>query len=194
LFAIADGVGEDASGSEAARTVTGVLAGAVPLGPIESLTQEIKGKLGRAHGLLQSAAVPQERRGATASVVALAVSEYRFAAVWAGDARAYLLRHGMMRALTRDHVAIGLRRTLSRGIGLRGPLSPEVCTDAVQDDDRFLLCSNPLVLALGERGIAELILSVERKDAVEALVQEALIAGCRHNISAMIVDVRAHGR
>ena len=191
VFAIADGVGDGIDADEASMTATGVLKEVAPQETIEALVQEIKGKLGRAHGLLQSAHMVPDRPSPSASIVVFASLAGSFALLWAGDARCYLLRDGMMRCLTRDHVAIGLKRSLARGLGLRGQLMPDVMVDEMRSGDRFLLCSNPLPRALSERGIAEILLSSDLDEVSAVLAQEALIANCRENISALVVDVSA---
>lgn len=190
LFAVADGVGDGNEAVEASRQTIAMLADTAPHDTIESLVQEMKGKLGRANGVLQSTGGSWGRKSPSASLVSLGVAEHRFALIWAGDARAYLLRDGMMRCLTRDHVSVGLRRSLARGIGLAGQLSPEVLLDDLQAGDRFLLCSHPLSRVIPERGIAEILLSGDIDDIANTLIQEGLIADCRENLSAVVIDVK----
>lgn len=189
LFAIADGVGDGSTAVEAARAVVTVLAETTSQESIEALAQTVKGKFGRAHGLLQSAYYSSDPEVPRAAAVALASVDQHFAVLWAGDARCYIVRDGLMRCLTRDHVEIGLRPRLSRGIGLQGQLMPEMLVGRLQDRDRFLLCSNPLTKILPERGIAEILLSASLDQAAAILCQEALIANCRENLSAMVIDV-----
>ncbi|WP_117190288.1 type VI secretion system-associated protein TagF [Rhizobium terrae] len=190
LFAIADGVGDDNGAVEAGRIAVHTLSEAACHETIEALVQDVKGKLGKAHGLLQSAHLSSGREPPSASIVVLAELDGRFALLWAGDARCYLIRHGMMRCLTRDHVEIGIRRALSRGIGTRGQLILEVLFDHLQPDDRLLLCSASLPRALSERSIAETLISEEIEKTADILVQEALIANCRENLSAIAVVVK----
>ncbi|MDC9813496.1 MULTISPECIES: type VI secretion system-associated protein TagF [Rhizobium] len=190
LFAVADGVGDGNAAAEVGRIAVHVLAETAKQQTIEALVQEVKGKLGRAHGLLQSAYHSSDREPSAASIVVLATLRESCALLWVGDARCYLLREGMMRCLTRDHVEIGLRRTLSRAIGLRGHLIPEVLCGGLQAGDRLLLCSAPLPNAIPERSIAEILLSAKIEKAADILVQEGLIANCRDNLSAIVIDVK----
>ncbi|ANL69621.1 type VI secretion system-associated protein (plasmid) [Rhizobium phaseoli] len=190
LFAVADGVGDSNAAANVGKITVHVLAETAKQQTIEALVQEIKGKLGRAHGLLQSAYLSETREPSAASIVVLTTLQESCALLWAGDARCYLLRDGMMRCLTRDHVEIGLRRTLSRAIGLRGHLVPEVLSGGLQPGDRLLLCSAPLPSAVPERSIAEILLSAEIDKAADILVQEGLIANCRDNLSAIVIDVK----
>ncbi|OHV18801.1 type VI secretion system-associated protein TagF [Rhizobium sp. RMa-01] len=190
LFAVADGVGDGNAAADAGKIAVHILAEAAGHETIEALVQEVKGKLGRAHGLLQSAYLSENREPSAASIVVLATLQASCALLWVGDARCYLLRDGMMRCLTRDHVEIGLKRTLSRAIGLRGHLIPEVLSGGLQAGDRLLLCSAPLPGAVPERSIAEILLSAKIEKAADILVQEGLIANCRDNLSAIVIDVK----
>ena len=112
-----------------------------------------------------------------------------FAAIWAGDARCYLLRDGMMRLLTRDHIEIGLRRTLGRALGLKDQFVSETLRDRLQRGDRLLLVSGPLPRTLTDRVIAEILIETPLERAAEALIQEALIANGRENVSAIVIGV-----
>ncbi|EJC83411.1 type VI secretion-associated protein, BMA_A0400 family [Rhizobium leguminosarum bv. trifolii WSM2297] len=193
LFAIADGIGDSNAAAEVGKIAVHVLAETAAQQTIEALVQEVKGKLGRAHGLLQSAYHSENREPSATSIVVLATLQESCALLWVGDARCYLLRDGMMRCLTRDHVEIGLRRTLSRAIGLRGHLVPEVLSGGLQAGDRLLLCSSPLPNAVPERSIAEILLSAKIEKAADILIQEGLIANCRDNLSAIVIDVKTDG-
>jgi type VI secretion system protein ImpM len=191
LFAVADGVGDGNGAADAAKVTTNTLANVSAHETLEELIQDVKGKLGRAHGLLQSAHAVSEREAQGASVVALTIRDDAFAAIWAGNARCYLVRDGMMRCLTRDHVEIGLRFALSRSIGSQRQLVPEVFTDTVQDGDRFLLCSAALARTLDERGIAETLLEKPVEEAAGILIQDGLIANARENISAIVIGIKS---
>ncbi|MBB2674415.1 UNVERIFIED_ORG: type VI secretion system protein ImpM [Rhizobium esperanzae] len=193
LFAVADGVGDGNAAAEIGKIAVHVLAETATQQTIEALVQDIKGKLGRTHGLLQSAYLSQDREPSAASIVVFATLGESWAVVWVGDARCYLLRDGMMRCLTRDHVEVGLRRRLSRAIGMRGHLMPEVLTGGLQAGDRLLLCSAALPHAVPERSIAEILLSTDIEKAADVLVQEGLIANCRENLSAIVIDVKTDG-
>ncbi|MGH6858762.1 MAG: type VI secretion system-associated protein TagF [Phyllobacterium sp.] len=189
LFAVADGVGDGSGAADAAKVTTNTLAHVSFHDTLAEIVQDVKGKLGRAHGLLQSVPASSARDSSNASVVALAVHRDAFAVVWAGNARCYLIRDGMMRCLTRDHVEVGLRFALSRSIGAQQQLMPEVLTDTVEVGDRFLLCSAALARTLDERSIAETLLEHPVSEAAGILIQEGLIANARDNLSAIVVGI-----
>ncbi|NLS00943.1 type VI secretion system-associated protein TagF [Rhizobium sp. P38BS-XIX] len=190
IFAVADGVGDGIGAIETARIATQILAGISEHAALPELIQEVKGKLGHAHAILRAKRTNEEREQPVASVVIATIAEDQLAVVWAGDARCYILRDGMMRLLTRDHIDIGLRRTLGRGLGLKQQFAADIVNDELQSGDRLLLASGPLSRALTDRVIAEILLETPLDQAADALIQEALIANCRENVSAIVIGMK----
>lgn len=189
IFAIADGVGDGIGAIEASRIATHILAGIPERDTLQTLVQDVKSKLSHAHAILRAKGTTGEREPPVASIVVAAMVDGRLAAIWAGDARCYLLRDGMMRLLTRDHIDIGLRRTLGRGLGLKEQFAADIVNDEFRRGDRLLLASGPLSRALTDRVIAEILIETPLERAADALIQEALIANCRENVSAIVIGV-----
>ncbi|MEZ2223290.1 type VI secretion system-associated protein TagF [Rhizobium sp. RCC_161_2] len=187
LFALADGIGDGMGAIEAARTATSTLSSVASHESLQALVQDIKGKLGHANSILQTKAVSGDRQPPFASIVVATILDREFALVWAGDARCYLLRDGMMRCLTRDHVDIGLKRSVARGLGLKPQFVPDTILDTVLPGDRLLLCSASLPRSLADRVIAEILIETPIAKAADTLVQEGLIANCRENLSAIVI-------
>ncbi|MBB4275620.1 type VI secretion system-associated protein TagF [Rhizobium mongolense] len=191
LFSIADGVGDGLAAVKAARLTINALSAIERPQTIEAFVQDIKGKLGRAHGLLQSAAATEGREPPLASIAVTAILDGFIAVLWAGDVRCYLVRDGMMRCLTRDHVEVGIRRVVTNAVGLRRQLVPDVLLEEARPGDRLMLCSAPLARIVPERGIAEILLSASAREAAEILVQEGLIGNCRDNLSAVVIELKS---
>jgi type VI secretion system protein ImpM len=187
LFAIADGVGDHTIAVEAAKLVTNSLTDIGDPVSAEAMIQDIKGKLGRANSLLLARQNRSDSLPLCASIITVAIMDGQLLLLWAGDARAYLLRDGIMRPLTRDHVSIGLQKRLRRGVGLEQQFLPEVLIEPFMTGDRLLLCSFPLVHTLKERTVAEILLDCSGVDGADILVQEALIANVRENVSAIVI-------
>ncbi|GGA88252.1 type VI secretion-associated protein [Brucella endophytica] len=185
LFAITDGIADDQAAKHAARLATSTLSETGAHESLDDLMRDIKGKLGKANSLLWHAS-PGGQNGA--SIAALAFLKGAAAVIWAGDTRCYLIRDGMMRCLTRDHVEIGMKPRLLRFVGADQQFMPDVMTFTVEPKDRFVLCSAGLIRALGERAIADILLEEKLEMAAEALIQEALISNARDNISAIVID------
>ena len=104
LWAVADGAGGHAAGEVASGMIADALE-AIPAGLSASeLLAQVRLAIERTHLALREEAA---RRGpdvmvASTVVVMLARGDH-FACLWAGDSRAYLLRGGMLRQITRDH-------------------------------------------------------------------------------------------
>ena len=122
-----------------------------------------------------------------------------------GDSRAYLFRAGQLNRLTRDHtyaqllVDTGLlapadvadsrhRHILTNALG--GSIEDvEVDTDRLQleDGDRVLLCSDGLTDLVTDETITQLLSEAQNaREACERLVQTALDAGGRDNVTVVV--------
>lgn len=190
LFAIADGVGDATSAVEAARLTTNALKEIGDSDKAETIMQDIKGKLGTVNSLLFSRQFATEQSRPMASVVAASIVGETMGVIWSGDARAYVLRDGTMHPLTRDHVSVGMKKQLSQCVGISQQFRPSAMTDQWGGDDRLLLCSYPLLQALQERVVAEILRDTPINDCANALMQEALIENARDNISAIVIGSR----
>jgi serine/threonine protein phosphatase PrpC len=122
-----------------------------------------------------------------------------------GDSRAYLLRRGSLLRLTRDHTFAQLlvdagqlapgdvagssfRHVLTNALG-GSNADVHVDTDRLQleDGDRLLLCSDGLTDLLDDGVIASILLETTRSsDACGRLVQRALDAGGRDNVTVIV--------
>lgn len=187
LFAIADGIGDGQPAAEAARLIVNLLADVTERGDQDIDPQSIRGKLGTANSLLLSRQVAEGVPRPGASVVTALISNHAIAVLWSGDARAYLLRDGTMHSLTRDHVIVGMKKTLAQYIGHSQQFRPDISRESWGRNDRLLLCSFPLVQKLKERAVAELLSGTALEDCANALVQEALIENVKDNISAIVI-------
>lgn len=123
----------------------------------------------------------------------------------AGDSRAYLIRDGDARQLTRDHnmaqvlvdagAAIAgsaeakrVRHVLTNCLGGQtGAVTVDVTQEKLQDGDRLLLCSDGLTDMISDKEIAaEITRHQAPSDACHALVELALERGGRDNITVLI--------
>ncbi|WP_053078577.1 type VI secretion system-associated protein TagF [Methylobacterium tarhaniae] len=193
LWAVADGAGGHAAADVAAAAVAERLSG-LPAGPgapgrgtIEALLAEANEALrARARRLGPDAVV-------AAVVVVLMIRAGRYAVAWAGDARAYLLRGRKLVPLTRDHATREGRKVVTRAVGAEDAFALDWAEGAVRAGDRFVLCSDGLVGALGERGLAQVAGHGSPSEAAASTIDDALIAGARDNVSVVVVDAAGEG-
>jgi protein phosphatase len=175
--------------------------------------KEIDRVMERARNVFRSAhrAINERALGdpGLASMGTTMTSTYSFAndlfVIHVGDSRVYQYRRGELRQLTRDHTlaqemadagamsqaeAQGhrLSHVLTRAIG-GGNDEAEVEVDyhELEDGDVLLLCTDGLTNMVSERGIASIL---ERhpgcQEACDALIQKALEAGGKDNVTAVM--------
>jgi len=209
LWAVADGAGGHQAGDVASRIIVDRLK-AVPAGlDAAELLTEVRLQLARAHDALW---IEAARRGPHAmlvsTIVVLLVRDGHYACLWAGDSRAYLLRGGRLRQLTRDHSLVQelfdagsisaaeaephpAANVITRAVGAEG-LELEKVTDRLYPGDRFLLCSDGLFRTLPERLIAE-GLATDHDETAGLLLTAALDRQAGDNITAVTVEVLGDG-
>ena len=142
------------------------------------------------------------------TVVTLFVRGDRFALLWVGDSRAYLLRRGELHPLSRDHSQVqemvdrGLispeqARThprghvLARAVGVAERLEIDAFVDTVVSGDMFLLCSDGLTGLIEDAELAVVLgAGAGRQVAVERLVALALERGAPDNVTVLIVTAQ----
>ena len=150
-----------------------------------------------------------KKRGAslgTTLVAALIVGNQLIVA-HAGDSRAYLMRKGILSALTNDHslVALWVERgkiteeearvhpkanVLHNHLGQEDEVEVDVSTHALEAGDRLLLCSDGLWGEVLDHEIQEVLFRYPKpKDCVRKLVRIAYGHGGADNITVVIIDV-----
>jgi protein phosphatase/serine/threonine-protein phosphatase Stp1 len=207
VWAVADGAGGHAAGELASGMIADALQ-AIPAGlSAPQLLAHVRLAIEHTHTALREEAT---RRGpdvlvASTVVIMLAHGDH-FACLWAGDSRAYLLRDGMLRQITRDHSlvqelleagAIEPEEALNHPRGnvitrAVGAELDEVELDKVSDrllpGDRFLLCSDGLCKTLPDSALADLLETVGNTPP-QAVIDAALALEASDNITAVMVAV-----
>ncbi len=206
IWAVADGAGGHAAGEVASGMIAEALE-AIPSGLSASeLLAQVRLAIEQTHMALREEAT---RRGpdvmvASTVVVMLARGEH-FACLWAGDSRAYLLRNGTLRQITRDHSlvqelleagAIGPDEVMNhpRGNVITRAVGAELedfmldkVSDRLQPGDRFLLCSDGLCKTLSDEELGSLLGAIDHTPP-QAFVDAALAANVSDNVTAVAVE------
>ena len=213
LFCVADGLGGHAGGEAASRIVRDMVmdsARAEAAGDAALARQLFRAAAEHAHHelLAHGASHPRERDlGST--LTALRLQGPRAEILHVGDSRAYRCRSSLLQPLTEDHSLVFdlLRRgiiatreearahprsnivTQCVGGGSEAPVPDFVEVD-VAAGDRFLLVTDGLTDLVPEAGIAALCGEHEDPERLaDALVEAALAAGGRDNITVVVVDI-----
>ena len=187
LWAVADGVGGHEAAAEASATVIDHLGQQLNPLSIGGAVDEIAGMLQAANAALRARATTIADTAIVAStVVVLLAYGGHFCLLWSGDSRGYRLRDGTLECLTRDH-ALSKGGTVTHAVGAADKLFTEQVHGEIRPGDVFLLCSDGIIKALADEDIAASLGAPRVDAAAEALIQEALVAGARDNVTAVVV-------
>jgi PPM family protein phosphatase len=208
LAAVADGVGGAAGGEVASRVVVNALAlldKCWPEGPLEEAFPAAI--LSGNETVAFVAACRPELSGMASTVTAVALADDgRYLVANVGDSRTYLLRGGRLERLTRDATLVQAlvdRGAITEGEARAHP-QRSVVIDALDGrprrevvlsarsariGDRLLLCSDGLSDVVSDATIAAALSSPDRAAAADRLIELALEAGARDNVSVLVADV-----
>ena len=141
-------------------------------------------------------------------MVAMAVGESQVAVVHAGDSRAYRLRDGKLKRLTRDHSVaeemrvarpeitdeelanFAHRNVVTRSLGSKDELDPDAYVNKLQAGDVYMLCTDGLWSVVPDRKIGAVLRSTDDLEAAcQLLVDAANEAGGPDNVTVVAVRV-----
>ena len=206
LWAVADGMGGHAHGDWASGAVVQALDSIAMPDEFGAAAQAVAAGVHSANRRIWAESQRRaQQMGST--VVALVVREDRFAVVWVGDSRAYLLRGGTLHLLSRDHTQVqemvdrGLitpeqarhhpgGHVLARAIGVGARMEVDVVTDEIEPGDVFLLCSDGLTGKVDDDEIAAMLRGGADRTAVDALIATTLERGAPDNVTTILVGLR----
>jgi len=205
LWSVADGMGGYGHGDVASDIVADCLASIDDTGDPALLLSEA---LERANARVRAYAHENALGTLGATVVALMIQNAVGNIAWAGDSRAYLLRSGSLRLLTRDHTVVQElvesgallaedaehhpeNHVVTRAVGGDDTLEVDHATVPLVVGDRLLLCSDGLTTCVYDQTIARHLAETPTpQDACEALVGEALRNGAPDNVSVIAVFIQ----
>ena len=172
LLAVADGFGPH-----------GHLASAAAIDSVKSV--DASGLLG---AVQRARRTFRDHTGTTLTAVRRSGS--RLAVLHIGDSRAYLLRDGHFRQLTRDHTH-PRRPLLSKALYSEKAASPDLLWQDTEPGDRYLLCSDGLYTSVPDDTLADLAGTITSPaETVHELVELANRNGGTDNIACAVADVR----
>jgi PPM family protein phosphatase len=207
LFAVADGMGGAQAGEVASRIAAGAFErgtwseGAPAEGQLEQIAQSANRKI---HKLAQE---DSSRAGMGTTLTAAMVRDDEVAFSHVGDSRAYVLRAGQLKRLTKDHSLVEeLRRQgrlteeqaeehpqrsiITRALGPEPSVNVDTMTFPARDGDVFLLCSDGLTTMVSDEQIRDILVNARSlRGAVHKLIDAANRGGGRDNITAVAFRV-----
>jgi protein phosphatase len=207
-FVVADGMGGHRAGQLASRLAAEAAVAALEAleGSAATLTEKLRCTIAAANREIYVAGQAKaECAGMGTTVVSLLAAEGRVALAHVGDSRAYLVRAGRIRQLTDDHSVVGElvrrreitesaarehphRHVLTRAVGVRREVAPDLAELTSSPGDLFVLCSDGLTGLVRDDEIAEAANAGTDLDAICAhLVDLANERGGEDNITVLLV-------
>lgn len=205
VWIVADGMGGH-DGGEHASYLAAVTA-SQSLEPARRRDHDaVRGAITLAHRIVTTIGHDLGSDMGTTLVVAARQDDRSVIIGWVGDSRAYLLDRGKLRRLTTDHNQAGEalaagrvssqaarehpgRHLLTRVVGGKGRRPPRVDTVVIPASGRLLLCTDGLNGELSDRRIADLLRLGDPPVAAQRLVEAAVAAGGRDNVTTVVVDL-----
>ena len=198
LIAVADGVSGNAGGGEASemtvRTVTTDYYATPDTWEPHTALDKVITAANR--WLISQANANRDLAGMATTLSLIILRGRRYYLAHVGDTRIYLLRDGMLKQLTTDHVwdRPDMRHVLKRAVGLDAHLAIDFAEGALQVGDVFALMSDGAWEALGEKAIHEGLNKFDNVQMVaEHLTKTAIKQQSADNSTAVIIKISELG-
>ena len=206
LLAVADGMGGHEAGEVASALVIAELAPLNDRDPTDDPFGELRQATHLANaGLARYIANHPEAEGMGTTLTAILFDVDTLGVVHVGDSRAYLLRDGSLRQITKDETYVQslvdqgrltseeARRHPQRSLVLRAmtgqELDPFLEKREARPGDRYLICSDGLSDYVTTRVLAEGLHIDNPQECARTLVQLAMRADSQDNITCIVADV-----
>ena len=209
LWVVADGMGGHEGGQFASSTIVRHLAtiGAARSAP--ELRAHFEDRLIRAHDEIRARA---RMRGTTigSTVAALLAIDGRFACLWSGDSRVYLVRDGAISQLSRDHTEVqelldrgmitqaeaatwARRHVITRAVGVGEEIVVDFQQGELRPGDVFVLSSDGLTAHVNEAEIEDAVRAGGPQAVCERLLSMVLKRGGTDNVTVVVMRVLGGG-
>jgi protein phosphatase len=204
---VADGVGGAAAGEVASATAAYVVSALALTDPQADPSQILQAGVRLAQEQIAvGVRRDPERTGMATTLTALATDGERFGLAHVGDSRGYVFRDGRLARLTEDHTYVQhlvnegtlpaeevavhpWRHVVLRSVNGSLAEAGDVAPVSLAVGDRVLLASDGLTDLVTEQEIESLVERHPDDAAVEALLDAALAAGGRDNVTCLLATV-----
>lgn len=206
IWLVADGMGGHDAGQIAAASIVEQMSGLGVAGSAPELLDRFEQAISRAHAQIRK--LSQARGGVTigSTVAALLTFDGRYAGLWSGDSRIYLVREGAITQVSRDHSEVqelldqGVideaeakswprRNVVTRAIGV----AEDIEIDAIQGEtlpgDIFVLNTDGLTAHVSDEEIRGAVIGHSARQACEDLLELVLARGATDNVTVVVVKV-----
>ncbi|MBA1141637.1 serine/threonine-protein phosphatase [Mesorhizobium sp. CCANP35] len=209
LWVVADGMGGHEAGEVASASIVEHLATIGIASSAPDLRARFEDRLNRAHAEIRRIS---RSRGVTigSTVAALLAMDGRFACLWSGDSRVYLVRDAAISQISRDHTEVQelldsgaisaaeaenwpRRNVITRAIGVNDEIAIDFQQGETLAGDIFILSTDGLTAHVSDAEIAAAVLSAAPQAACEKLLSMVLERGGTDNVTIVLVKIRDKG-
>jgi protein phosphatase len=213
LLAVADGMGGYVAGEVASRmAVRAVEATAKKLIGLLDFGRVLVACVNKInHEIYEMSSNSPEHRGMGTTLVAAILKDGKAIIANVGDSRAYLIREGEIRRITKDHSYVQamidagaiseeeafkhpMKNVITRAVGCKKDVEADLYEVEIRKGDYLLLCSDGLTDLLSEEDIKETVLKSNNLEAAcSMLVHKANEEGGEDNITVILAKERENG-
>lgn len=206
IWVVADGMGGHNAGDFASQSLMQAIHSFTPSNSIEVTAKNIEQVVQDINlNLIEKAADIANGTVIGATLAMLIVNENEGVLLWAGDSRIYRIRSGEMEQLTHDHSLVNdmikqgtikqeeadkhpESNKITRAVGYNKNLELDYRKLSIRADDRYIICSDGLTKELSDKDILSIANHGSTNDTNTELMQQALDAGGRDNITSITID------
>lgn len=206
LLALADGMGGHAAGEVASSVVIAELATLNDTDPPRDIRRELREAVVMANEAIRRRIADEPSiEGMGTTLTAIRFDHDRIGLAHVGDSRAYLLRGGELTQLTKDdtfvqslvdegrltseEAATHPRRSMVLKAMTGSNIDPYVDVLETEIGDRYLICSDGLTDFVPLSQIEDALQERHPRRAVDRLLQLAMHADSRDNVTVIVADV-----
>lgn len=205
LWVVADGMGGHEAGEVASASIVDHLATIGIASSAPDLRARFEDRLSRANAEIRNIS---RSRGITigSTFAALLAMDGRFAGLWAGDSRIYLVRGGAISQISRDHTEVqelldrGMisaeealtwprRNVITHAVGVSDELEIDFQQGELMPGDVFVLSTDGLTAHVSDAEIEAAVKSGPPQMACEKLLETVLARGGTDNVTIVMVSV-----
>lgn len=210
LLALSDGMGGHQAGEVASALVLETLQAALQDHDKGAIHEQLEQAVVRANDSVLTAAKDRDRHGMGATLTAVFVRGGEAYIAEVGDSRAYLLRKGRLRQITRDQSLVQLlvdhgvmsaeearkapgKNVILQAVGLSADVRVAIARLELRQGDRFLLCSDGVTNAVTDEELREIMTGSKPRAACETMIALANDRGGDDNETAIVADLGGDG-
>ncbi|MCX7938241.1 MAG: serine/threonine-protein phosphatase, partial [Thermoflexales bacterium] len=207
VFVVADGMGGGQLGGLAARNAIDAILSVLRTSHLTAQTHSLADRVREAvvyankvvHAMQGNVSSHDPITAQVGCALAIGILRKRTLTIaHVGDVRVYLWRRGELRALTRDHSwayefsegdqeSQAMRHVLSRAIGPKPEVEPDICLQPLEPGDRVVFCTDGVWAALSETQMAHLIAHTAPALLASRLVRAAQSQDDSDNATALAI-------